>query len=290
MLGSVVKPLSLVTTCQPPRRLRGRWRRCPPPGDDAENHGRQRCPCSGDLAIASREGGCGVAGVSDSAETACSTSWASPISRRRRFGSFSSVCCSSRSSSGGAAVGSLVQSGSRETIADSVSVTVSPANGDTPVSISYSTQPNAQMSDRLSTGLPRACSGLMKLAVPRITPVPGDRGDGRRMRLIARRGLDRFGEPEVEHFNSAVGAQLDVGGLQVPVDDPLRVRRVERIGDLRGDWEMSRRRKRSAPCAMRACESLSLDQFERERTHWRLSHTWRRGRPRIRRSRQCAGD
>ena len=30
-----------------------------------------------------------------------------------------------------------------------------------PVSISYSTQPNAQMSVRLSTACPRACSGLM---------------------------------------------------------------------------------------------------------------------------------
>ena len=40
------------------------------------------------------------------------------------------------------------------------------------MSISYSTQPNAQMSARLSTGLPRACSGLMYAAVPRICPTP----------------------------------------------------------------------------------------------------------------------
>jgi hypothetical protein len=43
-----------------------------------------------------------------------------------------------------------------------VSVTVSPPpNSILPVSISYSTTPKAQISARLSTGLPRACSGDM---------------------------------------------------------------------------------------------------------------------------------
>ena len=39
-----------------------------------------------------------------------------------------------------------------------------------PVSISKSTHPNAQTSARLSTGLPRACSGDMYAAVPRMIP------------------------------------------------------------------------------------------------------------------------
>ena len=43
-----------------------------------------------------------------------------------------------------------------------------------PVSISYSTTPNAQMSARLSTAFPRACSGLMYAAVPRICPARVD--------------------------------------------------------------------------------------------------------------------
>jgi len=47
---------------------------------------------------------------------------------------------------------------------------VSPTNGVRPVSISYNTHPYAQMSVRLSTGLPRACSGLMYPTVPRIIP------------------------------------------------------------------------------------------------------------------------
>ena len=39
--------------------------------------------------------------------------------------------------------------------------TVGPVNGGCPASISYKTQPKAQMSVRLSTGFPRACSGLI---------------------------------------------------------------------------------------------------------------------------------
>ena len=46
-------------------------------------------------------------------------------------------------------------------IAEIVSDTVSPAKARSPVSISHNTQPNAQMSARLSTSRPRACSGAM---------------------------------------------------------------------------------------------------------------------------------
>jgi hypothetical protein len=52
----------------------------------------------------------------------------------------------------------------------SVSETVSPLNNGLPLSISHSTTPNAQMSARLSTVFPRACSGLIQPAVPRIIP------------------------------------------------------------------------------------------------------------------------
>ena len=48
-------------------------------------------------------------------------------------------------------------------------------NARSPVSISKTTAPKAQMSARLSTGLPRACSGLMYAAVPRIIPASVDR-------------------------------------------------------------------------------------------------------------------
>src|SRR4030095_8974386 len=73
-------------------------------------------------------------------------------------------------SSGGSAGGSAVQSGSRLRIAAIVSEIVSPENARLPANISYSTQPKAQTSVRLSTAWPRACSGLMYAPVPRITP------------------------------------------------------------------------------------------------------------------------
>ena len=61
----------------------------------------------------------------------------------------------------GVSAGSTVQSGSRSRMLTNVSEIVSPPNGRLPDSISNTTQPNAQMSVRLSTAWPRACSGLM---------------------------------------------------------------------------------------------------------------------------------
>ena len=64
------------------------------------------------------------------------------------------------------------QEGSRVSRLAIVSETSSPSNARVPVSISYRTHPKAQMSLRLSAGLPFACSGAMYAAVPRITPTP----------------------------------------------------------------------------------------------------------------------
>ena len=57
--------------------------------------------------------------------------------------------------------GSAFQSASRSRMLAIVSEAVSPRNGGRAVNISYNTQPNAQMSVRLSTAFPRACSGLI---------------------------------------------------------------------------------------------------------------------------------
>ena len=62
---------------------------------------------------------------------------------------------------GGTVGGSALQSGFFVNSSASVSVVPSPSNRRRPVNISYSTHPNAQMSVRLSTACPRACSGLM---------------------------------------------------------------------------------------------------------------------------------
>ena len=65
------------------------------------------------------------------------------------------VCCIAA----GVSAGRSFQRGSSFTTAARMSVTVSPAKARAPVSISNSTQPNAQRSVRASTVWPRACSG-----------------------------------------------------------------------------------------------------------------------------------
>ena len=44
--------------------------------------------------------------------------------------------------------------------------------------------------------------------------------------------LEDFREAEVQELDAPVGRDFDVGGLEVAVDDPLLVRRLERLGDL----------------------------------------------------------
>ena len=67
-------------------------------------------------------------------------------------------------------------------------------------------------------------------------------------------GVDRFRQTEVEHLHRAVGADLDVRGLEIAVNDALLVRRFERVGNLPRDRERLVDRER--PRAMR-CERSS---------------------------------
>ena len=55
-------------------------------------------------------------------------------------------------------------------------------------------------------------------------------GDLRNTRRSPRR-FHRLRETEVQHLHHAVGADLDVRGLQIAVDDPLFVGRFESVGD-----------------------------------------------------------
>ena len=139
---------------------------------------------------------------------------ASPMSCRRSFGSFSRHRRSSLRIAGGVLSGSSDQSGSPSGTAASVSVTVAAANATRPVSISYTTQPNAQMSARRSTGFPRACSGLIYAGVPTTMPSCDSRSLKRRFGP-----LDRFRQPEVEHLHGAFRRDLNVGRLQIAVND-----------------------------------------------------------------------
>jgi hypothetical protein len=104
----------------------------------------------------------GAAGKDAGSPNASSSSMrASPMSRNRLCGSFRRQRRSNDTTDDGVAAGSACQSGSRSTVAAMISPSVSPRNAVLPVSISYRTQPNAQMSVRVSTGFPHACSGDM---------------------------------------------------------------------------------------------------------------------------------
>jgi hypothetical protein len=108
-------------------------------------------------------GGEGMAVIPDvSAASASSiSSRASAMSWRREFWSFCRHRRSRMRTFGGVRSGSRLQSGSIVRIAARASVVEGPLKRRRPASISYSRQPKAQMSVRLSTTRPRACSGLM---------------------------------------------------------------------------------------------------------------------------------
>ena len=79
-----------------------------------------------------------------------------------RAGSFSSAFSTTRPMTAGTvAWNDLSSAGASWTILYMIVVTVSPANGRSPVSISYSTAPNEKRSLRPSTCLPITCSGDM---------------------------------------------------------------------------------------------------------------------------------
>ena len=61
------------------------------------------------------------------------------------------------------------------------------------------------------------------------------------------------------------GANLDVRGLQIAMDDPLLVRRLERLGDLLRDRQRLVERNRAPRDPLR--EILALDEFHDERLH-----------------------
>ena len=94
------------------------------------------------------------------------------MSAIRRLRSFSRHRWISVRIATGISGGNAVQTGSLLSTEASVSLTSSPSNARRPVSISYSTQPNAHTSDRLSASRPLACSGDMYAAVPIMTPWP----------------------------------------------------------------------------------------------------------------------
>jgi hypothetical protein len=72
-------------------------------------------------------------------------------------------------------------------------------------------------------------------------------------------------EAEVQDFHGPVRPQLDVGRLQVAVDDSLVVRRLERLGDLFRDADGIVKRDRAAPQPLR--QVLAFHQLHDEGAH-----------------------
>ena len=58
-------------------------------------------------------------------------------------------------------------------------------------------------------------------------------------------------QSEVQHLDGAIGAQLDVGGLEIAMDDALFVRGLQRIGQLAGNRERLVERHRAARQTLR---------------------------------------
>jgi hypothetical protein len=81
---------------------------------------------------------------------------------------------------------------------------------------------------------------------------------------IRRAGADVLGETEVENLGGAVRRDLDVGGLQVTVDDAPLVRGGQTIGDLSGHLQRIVHRERPALDALG--EIFARHQLHHERT------------------------
>ena len=121
---------------------------------------------------------------------------------------------------------------------------------------------------RLSTVLPRACSGLMYAAVPRIIPTPVIMagvvivGDCDTLGDTTPAGSIAFASPKSKHLHGAVGPHLDVRGLEIAMDDPLLVRRFEGLGNLLRDGQGFVDGDRAAGDPLR--QVLALDEFHDE--------------------------
>ena len=74
---------------------------------------------------------------------------------------------------------------------------------------------------------------------------------------------DGLGQPEVQNLHQSRRGHLDVGGLQIAMDDPALVRGVERIGDLPGHRQRLGNRQRPSRQSIR--DRLPLDQLHHQR-------------------------
>ena len=134
---------------------------------------------------------------------------ASWMSASRRLGSFCRQRRKSRRTPSGLAR-TRSQSGSALSTSLSVSVTEAPSNAARPASISYSTQPNAHTSLRLSAGAsPRLLGAHVRSRAQdrrRRCVIAGRRDRRRAATIVGTRGRasERLGQAEVQHLDRAV--------------------------------------------------------------------------------------
>ena len=165
------------------------------------------------------------------------TNCATAMSAIRWRRSFTRQRATSVRIAGGTSSGSAFQSGSLFSTLASVSATSSPSK--CACAGQHLVEHTAKRPD-VAAFVRRAPLGLLGAHVRRRAenhPDAGHHGgcrDGRRLRDVRRAAgrLHRLCQAEVEHLDGAVGADLDVGGLEVAVDDALLVRGFERLGDL----------------------------------------------------------
>ena len=136
---------------------------------------------------------------------------ASPMSRSRFLRSFARQRSSTRRTLAGRFGGNAVQSGSRLRIVAIVSETVAPANACSPVTISYSTQPNAPYVRALVDGLPpRLLGAHIRWRAEHQALARAVRGHGAGVRqfglLVGHSGHD-LRETEVEHLHDPASAR-----------------------------------------------------------------------------------
>ena len=123
------------------------------------------------------------------------------------------------------------------------------------------------MSVRRSTALAPRLLGRHVGGRPHDDPHSGIGGrPGRRIaRIAGGRGFQRLAQPEVQHLDGPVALHLDVGGLQVAMDDAGLVRRFQSVRELRGDGEHLVGRHRSPGDAR--FQRRTLDQLQHQRPH-----------------------
>ena len=183
---------------------------------------------------------------------------ATPISGRRLRGSFSRQRRSSRRTGAGVEAGSASRSGSRSMmratiVGDVLAVERASAR-------QHLVEHAAERPDvgALVDGFARApvrdsCRRRCRESMPAAAGHRQRRRHPARRRAPPRPPSSALARPKSSTLTVPSGAQLDVGGLQIAVDDAVLVRGFERVGDLPRDRQRFVERQRSAArCGRRA--------------------------------------